>query len=315
MIDTLRSVLIIGYGSIGKRHRDVLKALFPAINITIVSRHTEDVDDRFYDIAEIDDLSLFDYFIIASQTADHYNHLVYMDERVSGKMILVEKPVFQNYCTYQSIANEIFVGYNLRFHPVLQKLKEILTNRKILFFNAAVGQYLPGWRPGTDYRESYSSKKEMGGGVLLDLSHEIDYLQWLCGSVKEVKGISRKMSSLEIDSDDYSTMIGITEKGILFNLSMDYLSRQARRDLYIQCNDCTIHCDLIKGNLTVTNNDGYDEVFSNLSPERNHTYIQMHLDIIEKKKLNACKLAEALSVMDTISKVRKSSEEDWRGTE
>ena len=99
--------------------------------------------------------------------------------------------------------------------------------------NVYAGQYLPHWRPNIDYRDSYSSKKSQGGGVLLDLSHEIDYLNWLLDGTEEVMAVGGKLSALEIDSDDLYQISLKTKKCDLVQVELNYIDKVLRRYIII----------------------------------------------------------------------------------
>ena len=111
---------------------------------------------------------------------------------------------------------------------------------------AMSSSYLPDWRPGQDYRKTYSAHKDLGGGVSIDLIHEWDYLTWLFGMPTECHSMINKVSNLEIDSDDLAIYIGKNDK-TTFELHLDYFGRQTQRILDIFTADDTIHCDLIAG--------------------------------------------------------------------
>jgi len=113
-------------------------------------------------------------------TCNHYNSFMELNESGYSGKLLIEKPVFLEPCPIpQSGFEKVFVAYNLRFHPVIQKLHEFVKGKEVYSIQAYVGQYLPDWRPGTDYSKCYSASKAQGGGVLRDLSHELDYINWI----------------------------------------------------------------------------------------------------------------------------------------
>jgi predicted dehydrogenase len=151
----------------------------------------------------------FDYIIVASKTNEHRSDLLEILSLGYNNSILIEKPLFDKpYDISFDSTNNIFVGYNLRFIPLFEKLQKIISREKILSVIAYAGSYLPDWRPNSDYRQSYSAKKNEGGGVLRDLSHELDYLVYLLGAWESVTSLGGNFSQLEIDSDDiYSIMM------------------------------------------------------------------------------------------------------------
>ena len=102
-------------------------------------------------------------------------------------------------------------------------------NEKILSAHAHVGEWLPGWRPGRDYRDSNSAKKSDGGGVLRDLSHEIDYVLWLFGACRQLVAVAGHSSSLEIDSEDQASLLMKMESDSTVYVHLNYLDRPARR--------------------------------------------------------------------------------------
>jgi predicted dehydrogenase len=122
----------------------------------------------------------------------------------------------------------LMIGYNLRFHSSLQYLKRNLALGKIgrvLSIMAEVGQYLPDWRPGTQYSKSVSAQNKLGGGVLLELSHELDYARWLVGEVQAVSAQAGKLSDLEIDVEDTADVHLHFSNGAFGNIHLDMVQR------------------------------------------------------------------------------------------
>mgnify|MGYP000999281919 CR=1 FL=1 len=144
-------VLLIGFGSIGRRHRDILFDLIPDTIVDIVSSHANGGEAQFPSLAQVPDLDRYDYFLVCSETSAHLSTLKMLNAKVHGKRILVEKPVFMAPLTEPlELHNDVFVGYNLRYHPVLERIRELLISRHPLVVSAMAGQYLPGWRPSVD---------------------------------------------------------------------------------------------------------------------------------------------------------------------
>lgn len=292
-------VLIIGYGSIGRRHDEVLSSFSEIESIDIVTKQNIDNRTIYKSIQEIEDISQYSYFIIASQTTMHYEQLVYLDLHVKNKIIFCEKPLFESKKKLEIVNNEVYIGYVLRFHPLLQKLKDFLQNDKAINVNVKCGQYLPTWRPNTDYKKSYSSKKDEGGGVLLDLSHEIDYVQWLFGKIEDIKSYQVKISDLDIDSDDLTVVLGKIQKNMIVNISIDYISKITHRKLIVDTFDNSYELDFISNKLTKKDKNGLEEIYSFTNLERNFMFEKMHKSILEDKKY-ICTYNDGLDVMDTI---------------
>ena len=156
-------IVIIGYGSIGRRHASILKENFKNCKIFL---HTKQKVKKFRSFKDFKYIKFIkpDYVIIASETYKHLKQLTYLEENFKGIKILIEKPLFHQFNKFKVKNNKVYVGYNLRFHPLLQILKENIKNRKIWSVQIICGSYLPSWRKNIDYRKSYSSKKN-GGGV------------------------------------------------------------------------------------------------------------------------------------------------------
>ena len=152
------SALVIGYGSIGKRHVEVLKE---TREISTVSVLTSKTDLPYETIQSLDDIINLnpDYIVIASPTNQHFIQLKFLEENFAGKIILVEKPLFDFPKNFDVKNNKVYVGYNLRFHPIINKIKSLCKSSCLWNINIFCGSYLPDWRPNKDYRETYSAKK------------------------------------------------------------------------------------------------------------------------------------------------------------
>jgi predicted dehydrogenase len=218
--------------------------------------------------------------------------------------VLVEKPLF--HCFQETKPNEFlqtYVAYNLRFHPVIQRLKALLTEEKIISVLAYVGQYLPGWRPQRDYRQSYSAKKEQGGGVLRDLSHELDYLLWLLEGWERLAAQGGHFSPLEINSEDVIAFIMETPRCPVVNVQLNYLDRMTRRFIVVNTAEHTIEADLVRGTLTIDNS------MEKFNIEKDMTYRRMHKSILEDGCETLCSFQEGVEVMRLIEAVEISIEQ------
>jgi CMP-N,N'-diacetyllegionaminic acid synthase len=299
-------VLIVGYGSIGKRHENVLCSLQNIKRVDIVTKQLLEDKTVFKSLETVPNLEIYDYFIIASETNKHYEQLSYLERELSDKIIFCEKPLFETQKILKIVKNRVYIGYVLRFHPLLQKLKRFIENEKVISINVNCGQYLPTWRVDSDYRKSYSAKKDEGGGVLLDLSHEIDYTQWLCGKMKELKSYQVKVSDLEIDSDDLTTFIGKTDNEVMVNLSIDYISKITYRRVLIHTLENSYELDFIHNNLIKKDKLANEEIFTANNLQRNVMFEEMHRSILNDKS-SVCSYNEALDVMDTISTIQEQN--------
>jgi predicted dehydrogenase len=176
----------------------------------------------------------------------------------------------------------LHIGYNLRFLPTLQFFRSQLHNGKIgkiLSVRCEVGQYLPTWRPQQDYQDAVSAQKKLGGGVLLELSHEIDYLRWIFGEVTEVTAVVDKLSSLEIDVEDTAMLLLKSKleklgEDIFISLNMDCIRHDVTRNCLAIGDKGTLLWDGVSGIVAVYDIDeGEWQPLYKDKPERDLTYI------------------------------------------
>lgn len=301
--------LVLGHGSIGKRHARLLTEQL-GLQVEVVTRTTDCAYPHYATLSEVGDLQRFDYFVIATETNRHYQHLLDLNAAVADRTILVEKPLFFQESSFTDPRNRIFVGYNLRFHPALQKARELLRGKEVSAVNVHVGEYLPWWRPGTDYRSCYSAKRSEGGGVVFDISHEIDYIQWIFGAMNKLVSFTGRLSDLEIDSDDYSSVIGQTECKTAINLSMDYLSMLPVRSMLASARDVSLLLDMEHGQLTYCDKNRNKQTWDFSEVKRDDTYREMHRAILEEQGGEACTLQQGLDVMLTIQSIYENNLKD-----
>lgn len=296
-------VLLIGFGSIGKRHYEILNGLAEVQNVDLVSQQNLPGIQSYVNLSDIEDLNVYDYFIIASETYRHYEDLKYICSRVEEKSILVEKPLYNTKKEELKCTNKVFVAYNLRFHPVMEKLKELLSGKKVYFANIICGQYLPTWRPEQDYRKSYSADIGRGGGVLRDLSHELDYVNWLFGDIDMLDFISTRISDLQIASDDIFTAIGLTKKKTIINVSMDYISKVPMRRMVVHTDSSTIEADFMKNSIVEFDINSKADVVKLEEIDRNYTYRKMHQSILSNRQTKVCSFDEGKRIIELIDDI------------
>jgi predicted dehydrogenase len=277
---------VIGYGSIGKRHcRNLIDNGIENITLFRESGSGNDLNlEEIYDFDTFLNIT-FDFIIISNPTSLHFKYLKILLEKNIN--VFIEKPIVSNWLEYEAVKELVknysgfsMVAYNMRFHPVVMKVKNILEQNqigKVYSTRFFVGQYLPDWRPNTDYRKSYSSINEMGGGVILDLSHEIDMARFLFGEVKSCfHAISTKISNLEIDTEDIAEIHYKSESNVIVSIHLDYLVRGYSRHFEIIGENARIIGDLSNNSLKVI---GYknklilDETFSDF--DRNNMYFDL----------------------------------------
>jgi predicted dehydrogenase len=244
----------------------------------------------------------FEYIVIANETYRHYETFMELNRLGYSGKILIEKPIFMAPCSIPQLDLEnVFVAYNMRFHPIIQKIHEFLPGKPIYSIQIYVGQYLPLWRPGTDYVKSYSASKARGGGVLRDLSHELDYMNWLCGSWKRVATIGGKFSNLKINSEDVFVLLLETENCPAVSVQLNYLDRKTHREIIVNMKDHTMKADLILNTLEI------DENIQEFKIDRNMTYAVQHDAILNGDTRTTCTMKQAMDILDLIKAAEMAS--------
>jgi len=297
-----KTALIIGYGSIGKRHADILDSLDIIKKVSVYSNQKNLPFETIKSFDEIINLNP-DYIVIASETSLHFKQLMFLEKNLIDKKILVEKPLFDSLKNLEIVRNQVFVGYNLRFHPIINLIKEKISQKLLWNIQVFCGSYLPHWRQNKDYRESSSAKKKTGGGVLLDLSHELDYVQWLTGSISVQYVVNQKVSNLEIDTDDLLLLSGKTDQGSHLQICLNYFTQNSLRQIIIDGDEISLQADLIKNNLLVVEKgEIYNYSFEEL--QRNDTYKKQHEAILKNNLSSICTYQEGLKTMQLINRIR-----------
>lgn len=294
--------LVVGYGSIGSRHARILEEL--GCSVAVVSKRKPSVSRLFPNIVEAVREFCPEYVVVADDTAQHAETITLLRESGFQGKLLIEKPLFHKEVDLDfGDTSQSFVAYNLRFHPLIRRLRTFLTEEKILSVHAYVGQYLPLWRPGRDYREIYSADREAGGGVLRDLSHELDLINGLFKGWRRMTALGGHLSRLEIASDDtYGIMIETRECPVV-TLQMNYLDRLGRRRIIVNGEERTFELDFVAGRLMV--NSDCEE----FSLERDYTYREMHLALIEGRGDELCSFADGVEVVRMIAAAEQAVEE------
>lgn len=241
-------VCFVGIGSIAKRHirnlRTVCKERDIDLSIEAFRRNAgqvEGVDTVYFDMEAVP--SDYDAIFITNPTALHLETLKQFHNK--GNHFFIEKPVvslsqIENARYFKTKNDSIYyVAAPLRYNAVIQWIKNNVNPDDVFSIRSISSSYLPDWRPGQDYRNTYCAHKDMGGGVSTDLIHEWDYLTYLFGWPKKVHSLIGKKSNLEIDSDDYAVYIAEYQDKII-ELHLDYFGRKTMREVQLFTNEDTI---------------------------------------------------------------------------
>ncbi len=301
----MQQAVVIGYGSMGRRHVNALESL--GLDVSVLSRRDIEgkktysvISEVYNDIVKAEDA----YIVVANETACHVKSLRSIIAAGHTGPILIEKPIFSKSELIDFRSNcPIFVGYNLRFFQLVTILREKLSGSNIYSASFSVGQFLPNWRPGRDYSKVYSASLNQGGGVLRDLSHEIDLLLWLLGPIKRVAALTGRSGVLLGDSEDYAHVL---VEGLHFGaatLYLDYLDKNNRRTLTFQSDRGTLTLDLIAGTLTENSS-----LICSMSADWDDICQQQHRAALSGESDVICGFKEGCEVVRVIEAIEESSE-------
>jgi predicted dehydrogenase len=246
----VKRVLVVGCGSIGRRHA-VNAARLATVSVVDIDRAKACDVAREIGVAACDTVEQGlaagpDAVVIA---VPHQFHLPLAEAALrTGADLLIEKPLAANLAGVSAFLRDagqagrrVRVVCNMRFHPAISALRGALPMiGKPRFAQAHYGNYLPDMRPGADYRTLYCAKVETGGGVILDAIHEIDYLVWLFGAVQRVTAEAGRLSDLDIDVEDYASIVLTHVGGVRSEIHLDYLQRIKRRGYVIAGSEGTL---------------------------------------------------------------------------
>ena len=231
-------ILVVGCGSIGERHIRNLKMLSVDKIIACdtsperlaLMKEKYDIHETYTELQKAMDQGI-DAVLVCTPPSTHipialkavdYNAHVFIEKPMSNSLDGVDELI------KKASKNRLIicVGYNFRFHQGLKLAKEIVDRGeigKILFARAEFGQYLPDWRPWQDYKQSYTAKKDLGGGIILDGSHEIDYMRWLLGDIEQIFCFAGKISSLEVETEDVAEILLKFKSGAIGEIHLDFV--------------------------------------------------------------------------------------------
>ena len=228
----VQNFLVIGYGSSGRRYSKIINKIKNKKKIYIFSKQKH----NFYKIKDLKEIKKmkFDLVIICNETHKHYKTLKILDKYLNNSKILVEKPLFSKMIKFTTKNNKVFVGYNLRFDPIIEYLKKKLKREKVCYINLNCLSHLPSWRKNINYKKSYSSDSRRGGGVTNDLSHEIDLADYLVGINKIKFAVKSKVSNLEIKADDFSQFLGETRNRSPIIINLGFFFQIEKRFIFIK---------------------------------------------------------------------------------
>jgi predicted dehydrogenase len=285
-------IVVVGLGSIGRRHLSNLRALVPEAHLAVLRRSgtvaaaSPEAGGADAVFGRMEEALAFrpDAALITGPASSHVADALALAE--SGAHLFIEKPLSDKLERINDLielcrrtGRALMVGYNFRFYRPLLALREALADGaigRVVSLRAEVGQYLPSWRGGGDYRLSVSARRELGGGAVLELSHEIDYVRWLLGEPVSVSAQVARLSDLEIDVEDTAEILLRFASGAMASLHLDMVRRPAARSCRIVGTEGTIEWDWEshRVRLFAARADAWSDLHPATELDRNEMYVE-----------------------------------------
>ena len=260
------NILVVGTGSIGTRH--IKNILSLGHKVGIYSYRNKKVElAGFQNIIYESDLnkaiknSLYDAVVIANKNTDHIP--VAINAAKNNKHLYIEKPLSNSLEGIEELKNlsllknlKVETGYMMRMHPNIQAIKSFINSGRfgeIFNLSLSIGYWLPYWRPGTDYLKSYSAKKNEGGGVIFDLIHELDLLNYFLEDIDEVFAMTKNVGVLNIETESVAEVLIRTKKDIIARIHLNYTQPLYKREIEIVGDHGSIFWDYNKGKVEFYN--------------------------------------------------------------
>lgn len=317
----MKNVAVIGLGNIASRHRRNLRIMFPSAKIFAMSSSGRQIENDVPDCDEVVSdinklISLVEMVIIASPAPFHSQHSLPFIAK--GIPVLIEKPIVASTSdasvlldASRKYGTPIAVGYCLRYMPSALALYNALQQEiigRLLNARICIGQFLPDWRISKNYKDSVSASKALGGGALLELSHEIDYSRWLLGNLDIQHAIIRNSGTLEIDVEDLVDVVATTNKDAVVNIHLDFLQRKPYRSSDFVGTEGRLEWNLISNELILHSATGIQILYSNQKYDRNQMYLDMLADfvrLIDGHANNCILLDDALATVELVEQIKK----------
>ena len=303
-------ILIIGFGSIGQRHYRNLLAMGYR-NVYVYDTDKKRVQNEEFRIENLRVKTLKNFSIVFICTPNHLHIKHALMAVRAGCHIFIEKPLSHNLKGVAELSNVVhknklvnMVACNLRFHPCVRFTKDYLEKEKLgqvysLSFEG--GYFLPFWRPYRDYRKNYATKKESGGGIILDGIHEFDLLFWFNqAQVRESKFMYAKVGNLQIDVEDVCFATFVFANKVLGVVKCDYLQKAYSRNYKIVGEKGNLEWDYRENIVWLKNEHGSKKLFEIRNYDINNFYIEemkYFLDCVKKRRPSFNKIHDARHVL------------------
>ena len=318
-------ILIIGFGSIGKRHLQNISSNFNAQLIVYTKR--KDLrklekkgiiitDSLKYALSHKPNIAFVTnetslHIEMATKLAKHGLHL-FLEKPLSNSMVGVKK--LHSLISTKKLTTQM--GCNFRFHPCLIKIKKILDKNelgRIISVQVESSSYLPDWHPYENYRFSYAARDDLGGGIALTCIHELDFLYWFFGDVKKIFSVTGKYSDLEVTSDDLSAMIMIFKNNVIAELHLDYFQRPDFKSCKIKGTKSTLYWDSTTNEVKLFSQKkkSWKSIYKLKNFDKNQMYIdelKHYFKCIKNNKKTINDIDDGIKTLEVILAAKKSSQ-------
>ena len=320
------NALVVGYGSIGKRHiQNLLSISDYKIIICTKQKNPKSINKkRCTFVKTLEEGLLYNPTIgfVTNVSSEHIQTSILLAN--AGCHVFIEKPLSNSLKNTKKLLNIVkkkklvtLMGCNLRFHSCIKKIKLLLEQKiigEIISVQSECGTYLPDWHPNENYSNSYAARDDLGGGVVLTCIHELDYLYWFFGEIKEVFSITGKFSDLKIKSSDLSAIILKFKNNIIGEVHLDYFQRPEFRSCKIIGTKGTIYWDSVNNEVKVFDikKKKWIIVLKVKNYDKNKQYVDElshFLNCVKKKEKSINDLTQGIETLNIALCTIKSSKE------
>lgn len=320
---TINRLAIIGLGSIGRRHLRLVSEIRSDIEVILVrsgygtaSKEEKMASKIVFSIKDAIELDI-QAAIISSPATLHLQQSLELAK--SGVHLLIEKPLSHTADGLDELLKVVndnniiaMVGYVLRYDAGARKFKDWLSNKaigKILHARIECGSYLPDWRPDQDYRKTVSALPELGGGVLLELSHEIDYLHWFFGKSIDIQAQIINSRVLDINVEDQADLLVTSEHGYSISVHIDFYRRHVKRECTIITTKGELTWNAVRKKVTwkAINEKELNYEYNNVRDDIYHMQLKKFFKCIENNSKPEVTIEDGINVVRMIDAARDAS--------
>jgi len=312
--------LIIGCGSIGQRHiNNLLSIGIKNIEVFDSNKSLLKKVGKKFNVKTVNKLEFnnTDCTLVCTPPS---THIKLAKKAIESKShVFIEKPLSNSLSGVSTITKlakknscHVFVGYMFRFDLGLQKVKKLLNGNtigKVLSFDAYEGWYLPKWRPWQDYTKSYTASERLGGGIILDGSHEVNYLQWLGGGIKQVFSYYKKVHKLKVNTEGLCEILLLFNSKAIGRIHLDFVNPQYNRHCEILGEKGSIKWSFEKKIIEIQKNNIKKPRKVKYDDNTNKMYVnelKYIIKCINGKKNSMLSLEEALETLKISLAIKKS---------